>query len=453
MSASYQRQRGFGILEMTLALALFTMILLFSMRDQQRTSRMQVDRAAGEHLKVIQLSLQRYLDQNRADLLAGAPIAGVANPVAPTLAELRAVNALAPSVGDMGPNGLTYQLRVDRLPAACVPATNCVDLQGVMWATTPLMEGVVPQVQRIAVMQSAAGIDAAIASVTNAAQLSGLDGIWPIPNPLGNQPGVIAARAGWGASTDLGAFLRRDGSDAGMVGNLNMNNNRIDNPSEIAAPAAGNVRFTVGGVEAARSQDNGLAVAASLQFQNAVIPGSPCAELGSVGRVATVDGDGVALCRGGAWRTLALQASLGAACATNGASATAPTGQQIICWNGTYVTSRDRMARIVQMEQRLITHNAVISKPACGTGGSPGLVVIPQDPGTDYSWAGVGGAPNPPLYTYGEANRLQISRSEDAVSWSIQLQLVDDNNNPTTSHRLSGQLYNLQAVVQTQCMY
>lgn len=453
MSVLHSRQRGFGILEMTLALALFTMILLFSMRDQQRTARMQVDRAAGEHLKLIQLALQRYLDQNRADLLAGAAITGVIDPVAPTLTELRAVNALAPSVGDMGPNGLTYQLRVDRLPAACVPATNCVDLQGVMWATAPLLEGTVPQAHRLAVMQSAAGIDAAIASVANAAALSGLDGIWPIPNPLGNQPGVIAARAGWGASTDLGAFLRRDGSDAGMVGHLNMNNNRIDNPAEVATLAGGNVTFTVGGVEVGRVQESGVAVATSLQFRNVVAPADPCAESGALGRIATVDGAGVALCQGGVWRTIALQADLGAVCATNGATATATTGQQIICWNGTYVASRDRMARVVQMDQLLIVHAGSVVKPVCGVGGAPHIVLIPQDPGTDPSWAGTPGPPLPLFSaTYGEANRLQMLATDVGDSWSVVLQLADESNNPTTT-RLSGIPYNLQAIAQTQCIY
>lgn len=451
MHAVNSRERGFGILEMSLALALFTMILLFSMRDQQRTARMQVDRAAGEHLKIVQLALQRYLDQNRAELLAGTAIAGIADPVAPTLPELRAVNALAPSVGDMGPNGLTYQLRVDRLPLACVPSTNCVDLQGVMWATTPLLEGAVPQAQRLAIMQSAAGIDAAIANVTNSAELSGLDGIWPIPNPLGNQPGVIAARAGWGASTDLGAFLRRDGSDAGMVGNLQMNSNRIDNPGELAAPAAGNVRFTVGGVETGRVQENGLAVAASLQFQSVVVPAGACAQAGSLGRVATADGNGVALCDAGVWRTLALQANLGAACSTDGAAALAPNGQQIICWNGTYVASRDRMTRVVQMDQFPITHSQTIQKPQCGPGGSANVVVIPQDPGTDPSWAGIG--PAPFSATYGEANRMQILTSQTPATWTVQLRLVDESNNPTTHHRISGNQYNLQAIAVTQCIY
>jgi len=446
MNARHKRQRGFGILEMTLALALFTMILLFSMRDQQRTARMQVDRAAGEHLKIIQLALQRYLDQNRADLLAGAAIGGVIDPVAPTLAELRAVNALAPSVGDMGPNGLTYQLRVDRLPVACVPATNCVDLQGVMWATAPLIEGGVPQAQRLAIMQSAAGIDAAIASVTNGAELSGLDGIWPIPNPLGNQPGVIAARAGWGASTDLGAFLRRDGSDAGMVGNLNMNNNRIDSPGEIAAPAAGDVRFTVGGVEAGRVQPSGMAVSASLQFQNTVAAGGACAEQGAVGRVSTGDGDGVALCQGGVWRTIALHAPLGAPCATAGVAAMAANGQQIICVNGTYIASRDRMTRIVDVRQELISHgaapHAVVPMPACGVGGTPELMLVPQDPGTDASH----------ISASGYANRMRMRAVPAGAAWHVTLELVDEAGNAFIL-RDSGVPYNLQAVVRTQCIY
>lgn len=448
MNARHTRQRGFGILEMALALALFTMILLFSMRDQQRTARMQVDRAAGEHLKIIQLALQRYLDQNRADLLAGAAIAGVLDPVAPTLPELRAVNALAPSVGDMGPNGLTYQLRVDRLPAACVPATNCVDLQGVMWATAPLVEGGVPQAQRLAIMQSAVGIDAAIANVTNGAQLSGLDGIWPIPNPLGNQPGVIAARAGWGASTDLGAFLRRDGSDAGMVGNLNMNGNRIDNPAEVAVPAAAGLSFTVGGVEAGRIQTGGVAVSNALQFQNAVAVGAACVELGAVGRIATADGTGVALCEAGFWRTLAMRAALGDVCATAGATATATTGQQIVCVGGTYVATLNRLPRLVAMSQATISHGdappAVVMKPVCAPAGTPRLVLVPQDPGTDPSH----------IPAFGDANRLQMRSVEHADRWDVTLGLVDEGGNTFIARgAFPFAPYNLQAVAITQCEY
>lgn len=437
------RQRGFGILEMTLALALFAMILLFSMRDQQRTARYQVDRAAGEHMKTIQLALQRYLDQNRAALLSGAPVAGVLDPISPTLAELRATNALSPSVGDTGANGLTYQLRVDRLPAACVPATNCVDLQGVMWSTTALMDGGLPQSGRLAVMQAAGGNDLAIASVTNAAQLSGLDGIWPIPNPLGAVPGVIAARAGWGASTDLGAFLRRDGSDPGMTGNLNMNNNRIDNPAELAAPGGGTVSFTVGGVESGRVQTGGIAVSNSLQFQNVVAVGGACAEPGAVGRVATADGDGVALCQGGAWRTIALQSTLGGTCATNGATATALNGQQIVCDGGTYVVGWERLPRVVDAGQMRVTHGMTVPKPLCGVAGVAEVVLVPQDPGTDPSWAG-------PLF--GEANRLRMGTLDTGPAWRISLELVDESGNAFTT-RQSGVPYNLQAVARTQCMY
>lgn len=441
---SRAREAGFGLLEMTLALALFTMLVLFSVRDQERVARGQVDRAAGEHMKLIQLGLQRYLDQNRANLLAGAAVAGVVNPTQPTLLELQAVNALTPSVGFTGPNGLTYAMRVDRLPAACAPGVNCVDLQGVMWATVPLIEGGVPQVSRLAVMQAAFGVDAAIASVVNAAQLSGLDGIWAIGNPLGNQPGVIAGRAGFGASTDLGAFLRRDGSDAGMVGNLQMNNNRIDNPSEIAAPGGGNVRFTVGGTEVVRAQADGLAVNSNVQFQNAVAPGAACAQLGAIGRVATGDGDGVALCQAGLWRTVALQSTLGAPCATQGASAMSTTGRQIVCLAGTYVAATDRLPRIVDATQALVAHGGSVAKPVCGAGGTANLLLSIQDPGTDPSWAG--------FLTYGEANRLRMLATDVGGSWTVSLELVDESGNAFTTRR-SLIPYNLQAIARTQCIY
>jgi hypothetical protein len=430
---------------MSLALALFAMILLFSMRDQQRAARLQVDRAAGEHMKTLQLGLQRYLDQNRAALLGGNPIVGVANPVAPTLAELRVVNALTPSVGDTGANGLTYQLRVDRLPPACVPATDCVDLQGVLWATTPLLDAGIPQMPRLAVMQAAGGNDIGISNVNNALQILGQDGLWAtIPNPLGNQPGVVVARAGFGSSTDLGAFLRRDGSDAGMVGNLNLNNNRIDNPAELAAPGGGNVRFTVGGVESGRVQANGLAVNASLQFQNAVAAGGACVDAGAVGRVTTGDGDGVALCQAGVWRTIALQANTGAPCVTNGATATAQNGQQIVCVGGTYVIGWERMPRVVDVAQLLVGHGAVVPMPLCGLAGVPNILLVPQDPGTDPSWAGFG--------LFGEANRMRMTAVPSGTNWTIALELVDENNNAFTTRR-SLVPYNLQAIARTQCIY
>jgi type II secretory pathway pseudopilin PulG len=455
-----KRAMGFGILEMSLAIALFTMLLLFTMRDQQRTARLQVDRAAGEHLKTLQLGLQRYLDQNRAALLAGAPIAGVANPLQPTLAELRATNALSPSVGDTGANGLTYQMRVDRLPAGCVPGTDCTDVQALMWATTALLEGTVPQASRLAVMQAAGGNDIGVsnyldpANPNNALQIVGQDGVWGFANPLGNQPGVVVARAGKGSSTDLGAFLRRDGSDAGMVGNLNMNDNRIDNPSELAAPAAGSVRFTVGGVEAGRVQAGGMAVANSLQFQNGVPVGGACTAPGALGRVSTADGNGVALCQGGAWRTIAIHSVLGSPCTTQGATATDVGGEQIVCIGGTYVSTLNRLPRIVDAAQFTINHLAgpnpppeVVPAPQCGPNGQPRIVLVPQDPGVDFSRAPI-------------PNRLRMTASPvppaPAVPnrWNITLALVDENGNeffergqaPITS-------YQLRAVVRTSCEY
>lgn len=435
-------QRGFGLLEMTLAIALFTLLVLFSVRDQQRLARAQVDRASGEHLKLIQLGLQRYLDQNRAALLNGTAVAGVANPIGPTLNELRTTQALGASVGSTGPNGLTYALRVDRLPAACIAGTNCTDLRGVLWSTTALAEDGVPQLARLTIMQAAAGIDAAVAWLNNPLQLSGLDGLWNFDNPLGGVAGVIAARAGWGASTDLGAFLRRDGSDAGMVAPLQMNNNPI------TAPAGGSIPFTVGGTEVARAQAGGLAVSASLHLQNAVAAGAACTQAGALGRVATGDGAGMALCQGGFWRTVALQSEIGAGCATQGAAALASNGRQIVCIGGAYVAASDRLPRVVDVTQQLVLHNDVVAKPQCGAGGTANLLLTPQDPGMDPSWAGT----VTPSGIAGEANRLRISATDTGAAWTIALQLVDEGNRPFSA-RASGVAYGLQAIARTQCIY
>jgi hypothetical protein len=194
----------------------------------------------------------------------------------------------------------------------------------------------------------------------------------------------------------------------------------------------------------ARVQANGLSVSNSLEFQNLVPVGGGCAPAGAIGRVSTPDGNGVALCQGGVWRTIAIQSVLGGACATNGASAVGLGGEQIVCVGGTYVSILSRLPRVVDLGQLKVSHGDTLAKPACGPGGTANITLVPQDPGTDPSWNGFG--------AFGEANRLRMLPDDTGATWTITLGLVDENNNFFSSRR-SGTPYNLQAIARIQCFY
>jgi len=432
------RQRGVTLIEVALALVILGAMAAYGMKRDRDYREAQVDRAGGEHLKLVQLGLQRYLDDNAAALLAGAAVPGVLAPMQPTMAELRALNVMGASVGDIGPTRLTYTLRVDRLPAACVPGVNCIDLQGVAWSSVWLAPDGNPQRDRLGAMALAMGVDAAVPNLANGAQIVGQDGIWPIANPVaGNPQGIIVARAGFGSSINLNALLPRDGSRP-MVGNLDMNGNSINNVATVnsntivntgtvttATLAAATVNATTltntttntagtttsgtlnvtgaatiggaltgttgtftGGLQSATLTTTGsatiggavqatgnLATAGALQLDTAVVESTACA----ANLVSRTAANILVTCQAGVWRRVgSIGANEGDACATEGTTAiAADDGSQLVCRGGRFIKIPALLPTLIASTSQVVVHGTALNKPNCGAFGTAFLTPAP----------------------------------------------------------------------------
>lgn len=147
------------------------------------------------------------------------------------------------------------------------------------------------------------------------------------------------------ATTGRAGFGCTDPNDlpAGYTGGVRspdvVANGRIlasDNPG---AFVGNNTNYVFAGIEGgvAEMRTSGRAAADRLTPLGAYAPGAACAaaDAGSIARNSTAAG--LVYCQGGAWVELATTAVAGAACAPNGAMATAGTGVSLLCVGGVFV--------------------------------------------------------------------------------------------------------------------
>lgn len=88
---------------------------------------------------------------------------------------------------------------------------------------------------------------------------------------------------------------------------------------------------------------------------------------------------GLVVCRAGLWTPVGTRiASEGGACATNDALAETVTGESLICVNNKWKTTTSRMGKWAVSGTVLAVHGDVVAKPACGSGGTPLIIAVPQ---------------------------------------------------------------------------
>lgn len=230
-----RRQSGFGLIEVVLAISLLAVATSFFYRDVVVEGAVnKLTDAAGQHHKAYAIAHNRYLDAYRTELLNGLPIVGVANPYAPTWAELVALTMAPPSITAQSPAQFFYTSAIQRVPAACVPPA-CVDLTGRFWSTTPVTNGIgQPDVGRAAAIAMAAGTDGAHSDITNANLVRGVSGVWlGDVNPLGAVQAIVFGRFGFGTAFDTSQFYLLNGSRA-LTGTMNANNQNIQNVQNLS---------------------------------------------------------------------------------------------------------------------------------------------------------------------------------------------------------------------------
>jgi hypothetical protein len=217
-----RRARGFALVELAAVIALSTLLVAWKapqlVRDVEDASMDSV----GVYMQVLNRAVEKYNLSNHAALASGAPVAGFADPMAPTIAELRTARYLA---NPEFPTTITRQaipVAVRIVPQNC-PGADC-QIFGVSYATAPMTFGTnntrYDLVARF--LQASAGAGAASSSSDPGIIRSAA---FNVPNPNGAVGGTIAI----GTYVDEGLYQRfvqiQDTRDPDLQGNLTVAKN------------------------------------------------------------------------------------------------------------------------------------------------------------------------------------------------------------------------------------
>jgi prepilin-type N-terminal cleavage/methylation domain-containing protein len=206
-----RRQAGFALLELSVALLIGTLLLVWGSAAIMRRADDAAARAAGAWLLEIRHAASRMMERHFDRLAEGAPPTDesgkplYADPLAPTLAELKAQGLLPGGYPETSPMGGGARVRL-AVSAAC-PGESC-RVDALVYAARPLQatQGV-PDLMRLPLLAEAAGGYGGYATAGAGGRLRGA--AFDFPNPYA--PGDAALPAGtpvlW-AGMDLATAIR-----------------------------------------------------------------------------------------------------------------------------------------------------------------------------------------------------------------------------------------------------
>ncbi len=232
------KSRGFTLIELLLVLSIIMGMGVMELQKMKREAEETMARSAGEDIGRAAEAMSAYLSrhmnrlQQQADPnCAPTAVAGICQ--FDLLALVR--EGLMPNGwrGTNTPLKANYSAFVRLVPAGA-GGGSINNLEGLIFTTTPWLDGGDVGDIKIAALNAAARAAGSIGGVSRANGANGLFGAWSIPAAAG-YPGLtdgqLAAQTVVQAST-LDEFLPRDGSRP-MTGNLNMGGYRINNAQDM----------------------------------------------------------------------------------------------------------------------------------------------------------------------------------------------------------------------------
>lgn len=244
LSRYRQRQAGFLLLEVTLALIISALATFAAVRAVLHSQTIDFANVQADVLVIAQRAINSYIFQNYIVLQNDGAVNVNAVTLAhgtsdgqsrrPTVANLRAMGYLPTTYSSTAVlNGGTYRFEITKTPAGCVGAACAID--GLVWIDAPIRaRGTTePDGVTVAAIQMRIGGNSAASDLTNPAVLLGTGGGFNVPNPVtGNPAGVVGIRVGFNAEVEA-AYVRigdtRDPNLAGplTVAGLTTINNRL----------------------------------------------------------------------------------------------------------------------------------------------------------------------------------------------------------------------------------
>ncbi|WP_019938820.1 shufflon system plasmid conjugative transfer pilus tip adhesin PilV [Bordetella sp. FB-8] len=272
------RQHGFALLELSVALLIATLLLVWSTAALMRQADDAAARAAGTWMLEIRNAAYRMLERHFDTLSEGRPPvspAGVplyADMYAPTLAEFKTQGLLPQGFAESAPTGGTAWIRL-AAPAAC-PGQAC-RVDALVYASMPLSDSQGrPDMMRMAVLVEAAAGYGGQATAGAQSRLRGKAFDFPNPYASGAQAlpaGTPVLWAGMDMATAAQYVRRFDERDPQLKAGL-----------------------TVAGAVTGRR----LKADEYLQIAGQAVPGGACSPNGLVGRTP----EGALLsCQAGTW--------------------------------------------------------------------------------------------------------------------------------------------------------
>jgi len=427
-------QRGVAILELIVGLAMVALLGIYGNKYIVNQLEESLAVGAGAYMKLVASAAQRYALNNFTALSAGGPVAGAANSLQPTLAELRAMG-LGLNPGFPDGTSTRQQVRIDILRNAC-PGANCVLVANICTTTGLTLGG------------ADAREDLALIAVRNMDGKGGLSRIgeegtvrgptFSVPNPIGNVASVLCAQD----TVDTSLFNRfitiRDTRDPDLQGSLT-----VAGPTTINNSVTVTQTITVGGciglegssgragfgcrdrndipvgytggersadVVADRNivasnnpsgftgsngnyailtADNGSGVAeirtSGRNVGDRLTPtglyasGAACAaaDEGSIARRSDAAG-GLVVCTSGTWQPLLTYGVRGQACGPDGATGITAAGVGLYCQSGFWALLSDRFGWFAVTDTYIVQDGTSVPKPACRPGGTGKIYFNPQ---------------------------------------------------------------------------
>lgn len=442
----WHRQRGASLIQTLVAMLVFSLLLASFARERIQTATLQAGEAQGSSLAEINKALGLYITAtaNSQALRSGSAIAGVANPMSPTLSELQALGFLSANMNTSPANGGSFQASVVLLPAGC-SGLNC-NIATRLWMSNPLVDGLSGKtdIVRLGALVARLGGNAGFSDSSSPTLIRGTGG-WTLPNPdPSGRAGIVLAINGYGSTVDANYVRVRDTRDPDLQGNLTAQGNIVaqgylglGNP--VVSQGAGCTGAQLGFI--AKTSTNAVMICNGLTWQN--IAGSDrvvnIGEACAIGEVAR-DTSGIILsCQGGIFKNASgfpTNVTSGAACSPSGAFGMDSSGLSYLCRGGVWTAQVKLSPSAVEMSRMIVTDGAAaIPKPACATGGVGTFDITPLSISLDLTTA-------PPY------SALEYGATDNGSSWSPRIWL----RNPSGTTQ-SGNTLSITALMRIFCTY
>lgn len=372
-------QRGFTLIELTVTLAI-TAILSASYQTWEIVTAAEttVADSTGQYLMTVRGALAQYQQDYFSQLSSGSAIPGYANPLAPTVAELKADASRLPSgLPAKMPGGQQALIQITR--SGTCPGTTC-QVNGMVYmngAFTLPRTGAKHRYDLAVEAMNAMNGTGGVSTLGAPGTISGAAG--SAPNPLGAVDSVV------GTFTYLNSafwqqFVRiNDTRDPNLQGNLTLGGNQsVGGTLTVTGASALNNSLTVAG---ATTLNNGVNVTGDAAANGRVVSkASGCERV-----VMDPSGGSVSAKDTGCVQKVVMDASNGTIYANNGSGTTRVKmdgvngALDVDSGSGSSTVHVDGSAGRVSSQISTITTTAT-ANTACGAGFSNGDMVRDADP-------------------------------------------------------------------------